>query len=220
MSLNKFSWSSLSPSLATTKKFSNLVTCDEIPPLYNGELTEMSDTCYETAKAFSDIFGNGEKMKSMCREMLSAKKKSYGRTNCNLDAPHPPPIWNQIPHYFPQHLKDTNDPFFALQKCNDSCNTDKYYLGCKENCETDYGAVVFDIIPPLNKETALSQLQNTQNTQNTQNVSSAKTDKNQKTNNVAFYVGLVIFLILLIFFIYMLTKTKKNISKDTFYYKK
>jgi hypothetical protein len=87
-------------------------TCDD------DNINTMNNLCYEISNAYGNVYGSDiqKKLEYKCSQMISDKKKQMGKSDCNLRRPPPPPIFNQIPHYFPS-LLTSNNPEVAYKKC-------------------------------------------------------------------------------------------------------
>jgi hypothetical protein len=110
----------------------------------NCDINTINGLCYEIASAYGDVYGSElkKKLDNQCREMISEKKCSLGYSDCYLKRPSPPPIWNQIPHYFPSLFKEREDVNKAYKQCCNMCSSSKYSNECKEKCKLDADAIV------------------------------------------------------------------------------
>jgi len=125
----------------------------------NCDINEINNLCYGICDAFNQPAGCNDK----CSSMIKEKKKQLGRDSCNLQRPKPPVEWNQIPHYFPRLLKQTNNIQQAQSMCHDLCRDSRYPNSCIEMCNLD-SMSVRDITPPSNKKKReKSKLKHTQN---------------------------------------------------------
>ena len=103
------------------------------------------NNCYmDTATAFSNM----SSINSLSKESLdnwnncmSKKMKKMGRTWCDFQL-NDAPVFVQTPHHFPGIFSQVKDKEKALSMCIQQCESDFYCNGCKNNCQTDYDAVV------------------------------------------------------------------------------
>ena len=99
----------------------------------------------ETAAAFAgfpnnNIITNTPAEKNW-QECIHKMMKAQGRDPCEFQLDMAP-VFNQVPHYFPDILSTTQNPDKALQYCVEKCSTNKMYKNtCVENCKTDYSAL-------------------------------------------------------------------------------
>lgn len=111
-----------------------------------GDVNNINNCCYDTLTAFSNSTSvnsvRGTEQAKNCIECVGNAMRDIGRNYCNLQLS-PPPIWNQVPHYFPGYLDNGHSVEDArnlcLKKCDSLPNTS---IACKENCVTDASAVV------------------------------------------------------------------------------
>jgi hypothetical protein len=115
----------------------------------NCDINTINNDCYGICYSFGDVYGSDMKKKceSQCRDILTIKKHSMGRTECNLRRPTPPVMWNQIPAYYPRLLYSTGDPEKAYTMCCSMCGKSRLPNSCKEKCRLDADSIV------QNKET-------------------------------------------------------------------
>jgi hypothetical protein len=106
----------------------------------DNNINTMSNLCYEISSSYGKTFGeNVEKeLKEQCAELISEKKHEMGLTDCYMKRPAPPPIWNQIPHFFPDLLNTLKDPDKALNECISKSRKTKYPNECLNMCNLDY----------------------------------------------------------------------------------
>jgi hypothetical protein len=114
-------------------------TCDD------DNINTMNNLCYEISNAYGNVYGSDiqKKLEYKCSQMISDKKKQMGKSDCNLRRPPPPPIFNQIPHYFPS-LLTSNNPEVAYKKCLDMANSSRYPNSTKKYCKLDADALVIE----------------------------------------------------------------------------
>ena len=123
----------INPCLAAVKKFGD---CD---------LNDINNKCYETCAAFAEVVNNtdiSEECRRNCQTCVKQSVSAMGRNPCQL-RPGVPPIFSQVPHYFPQLLYETKDPVKAFNQCKIKCRTNKMnQYECIENCKFDASSVV------------------------------------------------------------------------------
>jgi hypothetical protein len=108
------------------------------------DINNMNELCYGISRAYGDVYGPEvrKKLDMQCAELISEKKCSNGDDLCYMKRPSPPVGFNQVPHYFPALLKESNNPKKAYEICCTKCVNSKYPNSCEENCRTDADAVV------------------------------------------------------------------------------
>lgn len=115
----------------------------------NCDIRNVSDCCYSTLAAFSgetsmNAVRNGsasdDKGLENCKKCVSQFITKMGRTPCDLRV-EPPPLWNRVPHFFPELISQNPDYEQAKNTCISQCNNTNFPNECKINCETDYNAV-------------------------------------------------------------------------------
>ena len=123
----------INPCKSVMKKVKN-VNCD---------INTMNDLCYGISNAYGDVYGPElkDELDKQCADMISKKKCVLGRNDCNLQRPVKPPIFNRVPHFYPQLLKDGNDHQQSYQKCVSLCDNTKFPNSCRDNCKLDADAV-------------------------------------------------------------------------------
>jgi hypothetical protein len=108
------------------------------------DINNMNDICYNTCQAFENVYGKLPECDNMCKNMITEKKYSMGRNNCNLKQPTKPPFWYQTPHYFPELLKSTNNINTSYNQCLQKCRKNNNNVNeCYLNCQTDKSAVKY-----------------------------------------------------------------------------
>jgi len=124
---------SINPCLAAVKKFGD---CD---------LNEINNKCYETCAAFAEVVNNtdiSEQCRKNCETCVKQSVSAMGRNPCQL-RPGVPPIFSQVPHYFPQLLYETKDPVKAFTQCKIKCRTNNMnQYECIDNCKFDASSLV------------------------------------------------------------------------------
>ena len=103
------------------------------------DINTMNDLCYEISHAYGNVYGaNVEKnLNSMCANMMF----NNGHNNCYLKRPSPPPIFNQVPHYYPSLLATTNNSTIAYTKCCEMANKSRYPQTSLIYCRLDHNAI-------------------------------------------------------------------------------
>ena len=124
---------SINPCLAAVNKFGD---CD---------LNDINNKCYETCAAFAEVVNNTDitdECRKNCQTCVKQSVSSMGRNPCQL-RPAVPPIFNQVPHYFPKILYETKDPVKAFNQCKKMCSADPMNTyECIDNCKFDASSLV------------------------------------------------------------------------------
>ena len=109
----------------------------------NCDINTINGLCYEISSAYGDVYGPElkKKLDNQCREIVSEKKCSLGYSDCYLKRPSPPPIWNQVPHYFPALFKKSQDVGKSFRQCCSMCSNSKYSDECIDKCSLDSYAI-------------------------------------------------------------------------------
>jgi hypothetical protein len=110
----------------------------------NCNINTVNNCVTSTAAAFAGIPSNNfirdtpadENWKSCMEKMMSAE----GRAPCNFQLDMAP-VWNQVPHNFPNLLVESGNPEKAKKQCMLMCSESRYPNECRENCITDAAAV-------------------------------------------------------------------------------
>ena len=161
----------------------NINPCKSCLDKYNKgycDINNINQCCYDTLAAFKNTNNINEIRNSPeaknCIQCITDYMKSIGRDKSNFQLD-PPPIWNNVPHYFPNLLYQQGDIKKAHNMCITECNKNIYPNQCKENCNTDANAVeTFSHIPKKNNIKFNSDV--------------------AKTNPIPFYIGFVLFAII------------------------
>ena len=104
------------------------------------DINSINHKCYEICSAFSDIT-NEQCCKNQCDICIKDTVVEMGRDLCEF-RPAKPPIFVQVPHYFPAFFKETNNVEESLNKCIQTCdNLQINNNECIENCKIDKDAV-------------------------------------------------------------------------------
>ena len=123
------------------------------------------------------------------------------------------PVFNQVPHYFPELLAESGNPKKALQDCVEKCSCNKMYKNtCIENCMTDHAA-----LQPVPKKESYHYNKRPIFIENeyVENFDNSDFNKNYpeaKQHPVAFWVGFIIFTLLfsvVIIFFFKALNSKK-----------
>ena len=145
----------------------------------DNNINTMNNLCYEISNAYGKVYGidTQKKLEYKCSQMISDRKKQMGKSDCNLRRPPPPPIFNQIPHYFPSLLMQTNNKDIAYKKCLNMAKNSLYPNTTSQYCRLDADAII-------TKE----------------NYKSIQDNENKKSNendnfSLSFYIGIIIIFI-------------------------
>jgi hypothetical protein len=167
--------------------------------LCDNNINTMNNLCYEISSAYGKVYGDAihKKLKYKCSKMISDKKKQIGKSDCSLRRPPPPPIFNQIPHYFPSLLIETNNKDIAYKKCLDMASSSRYPNTTKNYCRLDA-----DAVSVVSKENY--KIDNQFNNENFDIKENSKCNGYKDDNNFMsflFYIGVII-MIISIFYIF------------------
>lgn len=117
-----------------------------IEKLNNGryDVNNINNCCYETLGAFRGI-QNVNQIRDLpearnCVSCVNGAINNAGRDTCDMKIS-PPPLFNQVPHFFPGHLNKQKDLKKAFDMCVSDCNNTGFPNSCIENCITDASAV-------------------------------------------------------------------------------
>lgn len=158
----------------------------------------------QTAAAFAGFPSNNvianTPAETNWEECMHKMMKAEGRNPCEFQLGMAP-VFNQVPHYFPELLAESGNPKKALQHCVEKCSCNKMYKNtCIENCMTDHAALQ----PVSNKESyhynKRPQLGPSMEDVDTEYFDNSKFYKNYpeaKEHPMAFWIGFVIFALLL-----------------------
>ena len=166
--------------------------------LCDNNINTMNNLCYEISSAYGKVYGDEthKKLKYKCSKMISDKKKQIGKSDCSLRRPPPPPIFNQIPHYFPSLLIETNNKDIAYKKCLKMASCSRYPNTTKNYCRLDADAV--SVVSKENyKNIKINKFNN-------ENLDISKCNGYKDNNNFMsflFYIGVII-IIISIFYIF------------------
>lgn len=157
----------------------------------------INNCCYETQGAFIDAsslnqFRNSPDAQN-CIQCVNDSIKAMGRDNCDMRLT-AAPIFNQVPHYFPDILRETLNPAESKKECLKWCETCRYQNECMDNCNTDYDAVEKFKNPDPDKPKKIK------------SKSKPSEPNYKKTNPISYYTALIIGLILFGIFIYLFLK--------------
>jgi len=113
------------------------------------DINSVNSCVAETAAAFAGIpssnFTRNTAAGSNWNTCMDKMKASLGRTPCDFRLSIAP-VWVQAPHYFPELLNNIGNADNALEKCMVECDKITNTAGsCKENCLTDFAAVVKNV---------------------------------------------------------------------------
>jgi hypothetical protein len=117
-----------------------------IEKLNNGryDVNNINNCCYETLGAFRGV-QNVNQIRDLpeaqnCVACVNNAIGSIGRDTCDMKIS-PPPLFNQVPHFFPGHLNREKDIKKAFDMCVSDCNNTNFPNSCISNCVTDANAV-------------------------------------------------------------------------------
>lgn len=108
-------------------------------------INTINDCVTETAAAFKGTLSNntlsvGEAEENW-RQCMNTLIKSEGKTPEDLRI-EMAPVWNQVPHFFPDLLSELKNPEMAKLSCIDKCSSLRNNKKtCVQNCITDRNAV-------------------------------------------------------------------------------
>ena len=110
----------------------------------NCDINTMNDLCYEISNAYGNVYGLELKsnLDKRCKNLINEQKCIMGKKPIdNPRRPTPPPIFNQVPHFFPALFNQTNNPQKSYEQCSRMCEKSKYPNSCNINCKLDYDAL-------------------------------------------------------------------------------
>ena len=163
----------------------------------DNNINTMNNLCYEISNAYGKVYGTDtkKKLEYKCSKMISDKKKQMGKSDCNLRRPPPPPVFNQIPHYFPSLLMETNNKDIAYKKCLDMAKNSLYPNTTSQYCRLDADAII-------TKENYTSIQDNSKIIENDNKKSKIIENDNKKSKinendnfSLSFYIGIIIIFI-------------------------
>jgi hypothetical protein len=110
----------------------------------NCDINTINELCYGISNAYGVVYGPEIKseLDKQCADLITKKKCVLGKNTCGLRRPVPPPFFNQVPHFFPALLKQTNNVEKAYNQCCMKCTGDIYENECLDNCKLEAEAVV------------------------------------------------------------------------------
>ena len=108
------------------------------------DINTINELCYSISNAYGGVYGPELKseLDKQCADLITKKKCVLGKDTCGLRRPVPPPSFNQVPHFFPTLLKQTNNVEKAYNQCCVKCTGGIYENQCRENCKLEADAVV------------------------------------------------------------------------------
>lgn len=160
----------------------------------------INNCCYETQGAFVDAWSLNQFRNSPdsqnCVQCVNESIKAMGRDNCDMRLT-AAPIFNQVPHYFPDLLRENLNPDESKKQCLKWCETCRYQNECMDNCNIDYDAVEkFKVDKPNNPVKKIKKPKPPKPAE----------PNYRKTNPISYYTALILGLILFGLFIYMFLK--------------
>lgn len=157
----------------------------------------INDTCFGICGAFSgtsDPYNMDPVCTKACEDLVEKRKlEIFGVGSCDHQVPYKPVLWDEVPRYVPQLLKQGLSPSASRAKCKELCsNVTNLVAECRNRCDLDYNAI----------ESYKSQADNTTN-----NKVKSKDDPFGKI--IAYTLLLALFLgILFIFLVYYVFKKR------------
>jgi hypothetical protein len=104
------------------------------------DINSINNKCYDICSAFSDVT-NEQCCRNNCDICIKDTVVKMGRDLCEF-RPTKPPVFVQVPHYFPGFFKETNNVEESLNRCIKSCdNLQINNNECIQNCKIDKDAV-------------------------------------------------------------------------------
>jgi hypothetical protein len=104
------------------------------------DINSINNTCYDICSAFSDVT-NEQCCRNNCDICIKDTVVKMGRDLCEF-RPAKPPVFVQVPHYFPGFFKETNNVEESLNRCIKSCDNLRINNNeCIQNCKIDKDAV-------------------------------------------------------------------------------
>jgi len=104
------------------------------------DINSINNKCYDICSAFSDVT-NEQCCRNNCDICIKDTVVKMGRDLCEF-RPAKPPVFVQVPHYFPGFFKETNNVEESLNRCIQTC--DNLMINnneCIQNCKIDKDAV-------------------------------------------------------------------------------
>lgn len=111
------------------------------------DIVEANDACYEICAAFSgttDPYNMNPECTKMCDNYIEELRiMNFGVGRCDHQTPHKPVIWNQVPNYVPQLIRDGRSPQDALQQGLKMCaqHVPTLVNQCQDKCRLHYAAI-------------------------------------------------------------------------------
>ena len=107
------------------------------------DINNINDLCYGICTSYGRVYGSNveQECRDSCADMVSRKKHDLGRNNCNQRRPLPSLSWLQVPDYYPELLKETQNHEKAYQICCNRCSQSFYPNDCKDKCRINAQAV-------------------------------------------------------------------------------
>lgn len=120
----------------------NINPCGSCRKHKKGRVNVMS-CCYETCK---DWVGPGQNIEGSecyknCKECLDRFIVESGKTECTYYTGIPA-VFEQVPAFFPDLYRQTNDVSKSLEICKLQCNKTPYPNTCIEKCDIDADALI------------------------------------------------------------------------------
>lgn len=164
----------------------------------------------QTAAAFAGFPSNNVITNTLAdtnwEECMHKMMIATGRNPCEFQL-NMAPVFNQVPHYFPELLIGNGNPKKALQDCIVKCSSNKMYKNtCIENCMTDHSALQ----SITNREPYHSNNPPQLNQKYFDNSKFYKNYPEAKEHPIAFWIGFIIFTLFFSFILVLLVKVLNN----------
>lgn len=117
----------------------------------------INDTCFGICAAFSgtnDAYNSDPKCTQACEDLVEKRKiEIFGVGSCDHQVPYKPVIWQEIPRFVPQLLRQGYSVEDSKERCLKMCEETSLVNECRENCLLDYHAIEVDkSVPMIGKE--------------------------------------------------------------------
>jgi len=131
--------------------------CSACKKFKKGRVNVM-DCCYSTCRDWLGIGQNieGSQCYKMCRGCLDEFIEKDGKTECTYYTAIPL-NFEQVPSFFPELYKQTNDKNKALALCKKKCLDTKFPNTCLDKCNINFESLIVE--PTPNLESSSSEVQ-------------------------------------------------------------
>ena len=181
----------------------------------SNDINTINNLCYEITNAYGKAYGSTLKseLDKQCHNLIYEKKCQLGYDPRDpRRRPTPPPIFNQVPHYFPTLLKQTNNPHKAYEECSKLCQNCKYPNDCQAFCQLDYDALEIEHYDNSSNSNKKEHYDSSRSSNSKKEHKKIDYDGYKKSHPVVFFIGYVfvscLFLLLVWFFISSLIKNR------------